>query len=106
MLRSPRRDGARVHSLSLMRCGGLANLVGRDVRDLPLVERKARLANAILRVPGIQLIGHLEAHGEALFGQVVELGLDRTTPAGKRCSFVRIDAVLISRSAYVRGALS
>ena len=63
-------EPAMLCAFDLLACDGV------DARDLPLVERKVRLADVVVDVPGVQIVGHLEAHGEALFGQVVELGLE------------------------------
>ncbi len=48
----------------------------RDLRALPLLERKARLYDAVCDAPGIRAVRHLEAHGEALFKQAVALDLE------------------------------
>ena len=48
----------------------------RDVRALPLVERKARLREIVEHASGIQIVGALEAHGEALFDQAVKLDIE------------------------------
>lgn len=44
---------------------------GRNIMGLPLVERKARLANALAGVAGVLVVGDLPAEA-ALFGQAVE----------------------------------
>ena len=46
------------------------------MRDLPLLERKSRLYDALEGLRGIAAIKHLEAHGSALFAQTLELGLE------------------------------
>jgi len=49
---------------------------GRDVRPLPLGERKSGLHDLVDGVPGIQFVSSLESHGEALFDQAVKLDLE------------------------------
>jgi ATP-dependent DNA ligase len=49
---------------------------GEDIRALPQLERKTRLARLIPSIPGIQFVQSLEAHGEALFTKAVELDIE------------------------------
>ena len=42
-------------------------LGGKDVRAFPLFERRVLLHSHVERRPGVQLIEHVEQHGEALF---------------------------------------
>jgi bifunctional non-homologous end joining protein LigD len=69
-LDAAKNEPATLCTFDLLACDG------HDMRDLPLLERKVRLADAIAGIPGVQIVGHLEAHGEALFGQVIDLGLE------------------------------
>src|SRR5690348_18271087 len=50
----------------------LREIDGDDVRSLPLFERRRALHAHVDQVPGIQLIEHVETHGEALFHAIVE----------------------------------
>jgi ATP-dependent DNA ligase len=45
----------------------LLEVDGDDLRSLPLIERRHALHAHIDQVPGIQIIEHVEVHGEALF---------------------------------------
>src|SRR5215813_14567903 len=47
-----------------------------DVRELPLLARKERLAQLVDGAPPVHYVEHLEAHGEALFAKVCELDLE------------------------------
>src|SRR6058998_2835496 len=49
---------------------------GYDVRPLPLEKRKALLEQIVPRVGPIKYIEHFEKDGEALYEQVVKLGLE------------------------------
>jgi bifunctional non-homologous end joining protein LigD len=51
---------------------------GRDVRALPLAERKARLRDLVPDIRGVQIVSSLESHGEALFNQAVKLDIEGT----------------------------
>jgi len=48
----------------------------RDLRTLPLSERKAHLHEVVPKTPGIQVVSSLEAHGEALFAKAVEMDIE------------------------------
>ncbi len=48
----------------------------RDLRELKLLERKEQLASLVRGIPHVHYVEHLEAHGEALFGEVCELDLE------------------------------
>ena len=50
----------------------LLEINGDDLRALPLSERRRALHAHVEPVPGIQVIEHLEAHGEALFRAIVD----------------------------------
>src|SRR6266550_1409997 len=49
---------------------------GYDVRPLPLVKRKAILAKLLPRAGALRFSDHFETKGEALYEQVVQLGLE------------------------------
>ena len=50
---------------------------GRDLRHLPLLERKARLHKFIpSQTPRLQYVGYIEAEGEAMFEQAVAMGME------------------------------
>ncbi len=49
---------------------------GFDVRPLPLVKRKAILAKLLPRAGALRFSAHFDAKGEALYAQVVQLGLE------------------------------
>ena len=73
---------------------------GYDVRPLPLEKRKALLERIVPRVGPIKYIEHFEKDGEALYGQVVKLGLegimakkaDSTYRAGRSPNWLKIRA--------------
>jgi bifunctional non-homologous end joining protein LigD len=54
----------------------LLSVGGRDVRGLPLRERKRLLAEVAPRLGPVRLAEHVEAHGRALFREVVARGLE------------------------------
>jgi len=45
----------------------LLEVGGTDLRSLPLIERRQELHRHIRGTAGIQIIQHIETHGEALF---------------------------------------
>jgi ATP-dependent DNA ligase len=45
---------------------------GADLRGQPLRERRNALHQAIAPIPGVQLIEHVETHGEPLFRAIVD----------------------------------
>jgi len=49
---------------------------GADVRALPLSQRREIMGALVESQPGLQLVGGLEEHGEALFAQACELDLE------------------------------
>src|SRR5439155_615968 len=73
---------------------------GYDVRPLPLEKRKALLEQIVPRVGPIKYIEHFEKDGEALYEQVVKLGLegvvakkaDSTYRAGRSPSWLKVRA--------------
>jgi bifunctional non-homologous end joining protein LigD len=54
----------------------LLGVEGYDVRPLPLVKRKAVLAKLLPRAGALRFSDHFETKGEALYDQVVQLGLE------------------------------
>jgi bifunctional non-homologous end joining protein LigD len=103
-----KNEPATLCAFDLLACDGQD-----DVRTLPLLERKARLADAIAGARGAQIAGHLEAQGEALFslgleGIVAKLA-DWPYRAGRRRhgSRLRIKPMLAAkRCAFTRNAAS
>ena len=52
-------------------------LNGRDLRTLPLLDRKARLRKLVTgRSAGVGFVDHLETDGEAFFAGMVQLGME------------------------------
>ncbi|HVF65688.1 MAG TPA: hypothetical protein VNE58_17010 [Casimicrobiaceae bacterium] len=51
----------------------LLSLDGRDMRVLPLFQRKDALRGLISAVPGLPYVNDLQTHGEALFATAVKL---------------------------------
>jgi bifunctional non-homologous end joining protein LigD len=49
---------------------------GKELRPLPLLERKRRLASLLPEGPRLHLVSYLEEHGEAVYAHAVELGLE------------------------------
>lgn len=55
----------------------LLALDGRDLRPLPLLERKRRLRGLLQGAPpGVQYLDHLETHGVSMFREVAAMGLE------------------------------
>jgi len=54
----------------------LLALEGRDLRSLPLLERKAILHDLLPTVGPIRYADHVERQGEAMYAQVTEMGLE------------------------------
>ena len=50
----------------------LLELAGKDLRARPLLERRRALRAAIGPTRGVQVIEHVETHGEALFRAIVD----------------------------------
>jgi bifunctional non-homologous end joining protein LigD len=50
----------------------LLELAGQDLRARPLLERRRALLTAIGPTRGVQVIEHVETHGEALFRAIVD----------------------------------
>jgi bifunctional non-homologous end joining protein LigD len=73
---------------------------GYDLRPLPLVKRKAILERVLPRVGPLKYLEHFEKNGEALYEQVVQLGLegivakraDAPYRAGRTDSWLKIRA--------------
>src|SRR5205085_1184082 len=70
----------------------------RDLRELNLLERKEQLAPIVHGISHVHYVEHLEAHGEALFGEVCKLDLegivakqaDSPYKAGRQVSWLKI----------------
>jgi bifunctional non-homologous end joining protein LigD len=55
----------------------LLHLNGEDLRELPLIERKARLRRLLRRKrPGILYVDHIETHGKRLFEKICAIDLE------------------------------
>src|SRR5438132_11397394 len=54
----------------------LLMLDGEDMRQRPLIERKAALQPVLARCPRIKFATHIEEDGEAFFEQVSQLALE------------------------------
>jgi len=85
-------------------------LDGRDVRDLPLAERRRRLLEALQpRRPGVQIVQHVPTYGEALFREIarhdqegiVAKRLDAPYRAGRQPTWLKVKNKSYSR----RGAI-
>jgi len=87
----------------------LLEVNGDDLRTLPLYERRRALQAHVDQVPGIQIIEHVETHGEVLFRAIVDedhegiVAKRKDAPyrAGKSPSWVKIKNRAYSR----RGAV-
>jgi len=83
----------------------------RDMRKLPLQDRKTWLRDHISPAPGLQLMDGVEAHGEALFVAMVEQDyegivgkrLDSPYKAGRQQSWVKVKNPGYSRQEAVIG---
>jgi bifunctional non-homologous end joining protein LigD len=70
------RSAARGHEAMLYGFD-LLTLDGADLRDLPLIERKRRLARLIGRAKhAIRFVGHLTGDGPTIFAHVCRMGLE------------------------------
>jgi ATP-dependent DNA ligase len=84
-------------------------LDGKDVRNRPLFERRVLLHRHIERRPGVQIIEHVEQHGEALFQAIaaddhegiIAKRADAPYRPGRQTSWVKIKNKNYSR----RGAV-
>jgi ATP-dependent DNA ligase len=73
-------------------------LDGKDVRALPLIERRVLLHRHVERRPDVQIIEHIEQHGQALFRAiasqdhegVVAKQIDAPYRAGRHPSWLKI----------------
>src|SRR5213083_1908128 len=91
---------AAVDSPGVLYVFDLLAFEGYDVRPLPLERRKALLEQIVPRVGPIKYIEHFEKDGEALYEQVVKLGLegvvakkaDSTYRAGRSPNWLKIRA--------------
>ncbi|MCI0629001.1 MAG: hypothetical protein L0387_46365 [Acidobacteria bacterium] len=54
----------------------LLSLNGKDLREVPLLKRKARLKELIKDLPRLLYVDHLEVRGLAMFAGAVALGLE------------------------------
>lgn len=75
-------DFAKLHSRcfddeAFLYAFDLMELDGEDLKPLPLIERKARLAKLLRRAPaGVHLVEHHDADGPALFEAASGMGLE------------------------------
>ena len=84
-------------------------LGGKDVRAFPLFERRVLLHRHVERRPGVQIIEHVEQHGEALFRaiaaddheDIVAKQADAPYQAGRQDAWVKIKNKTYSRRAAV-----
>jgi len=91
---------AAVDSPGVLYVFDLLAFEGYDVRPLPLEKRKALLEQIVPRVGPIKYIEHFEKDGEALYEQVVKLGLegivakkaDSTYRAGRSPNWLKVRA--------------
>jgi ATP-dependent DNA ligase len=71
---------------------------GRDVRSLPVIERRRELHRHVPAVPGVKIIKHIETHGEPLFHAIaaddhegiVAKRLDAPYRAGRQPTWLKI----------------
>jgi ATP-dependent DNA ligase len=71
---------------------------GQDMRQRPLFERRQALRAHVVPAPGMQIIEHVQTHGEALFRAiaaddhegVVAKQLDAPYRAGRHPSWIKI----------------
>lgn len=67
---------AAVETPAVLYVFDLLAFAGYDLRPLPLEKRKAILAGVLPRVGPLKYVEHFEKDGEALYEQVVQLGLE------------------------------
>jgi bifunctional non-homologous end joining protein LigD len=83
---------------------------GNDLRELPLLDRKDRLAELLDGASRVHYVEHLEAHGEALFAKVCELDLegvvgkqaDSLYRAGRQAAWIKVKNQAYSREEALR----
>src|SRR5713226_250812 len=91
---------AAVETPAVLYVFDLLAFAGSDLRPLPLEQRKALLEQIVPRVGPIKYVEHFEKDGEALYEQVVQLGLegivakkaDSPYRAGRSSNWVKIRA--------------
>jgi bifunctional non-homologous end joining protein LigD len=110
LLQRPRMIAdAAAHRPAVLVVFDLLEVDGDDLRTLPLFERRRALHAHVAPMPGIQIIEHVETHGEALFRVIVDgdhegivaKRMDAPYRAGKYSSWVKIKNRAYSR----RGAV-
>ena len=103
------RDAAAIEPAAL--CAfDLLQVDGQDLRERPLLERKARLAVLLQDTSVVHYVEHIEAHGEALFAKACELDLegvvakraDSPYRAGRRPEWLKIKNQQYSRQEALR----
>jgi bifunctional non-homologous end joining protein LigD len=91
---------AAVETPAVLYVFDLVAFEGYDLRSLPLVKRKAILERVLPRVGPLKYLEHFDKNGEALYEQVVQLGLegivakraDAPYRAGRTDSWLKIRA--------------
>ncbi len=73
---SPERPRAEIDTPVVYQAFDLIALLGHDLRDLPLLERKRLLAEVAPRSGRIRLADHIEGDGRALYAAAREHGLE------------------------------
>ena len=71
---------------------------GRDLRPLPLLDRKRLLADLLPEATGFHLVPHLEEHGEAVYARAVELSFEGVVASAYSPYRAGPDSPLVGRS--------
>jgi ATP-dependent DNA ligase len=66
----------------------LLSVDGKDLRQLPLAKRKARLAKVLHSHPRLLYVDHVEANGLAMFAGAMALGLEGVVAKDAKSSYV------------------
>ncbi|MFT7623882.1 MAG: bifunctional non-homologous end joining protein LigD [Myxococcota bacterium] len=69
-------QSATVQLPAVLYCFDLVAIEGYDLRDLPLIERKAYLRRVLPESGPLRFSDHFEEHGELMFEHVAQLGLE------------------------------
>jgi bifunctional non-homologous end joining protein LigD len=63
-------------------------LDGKDLRQLPLLERKAKLKALLNRMQRVVYLDHVEEHGLHVFAYVLQLGLEGIVAKDRRSPYI------------------
>ena len=76
MTRLPPRRAGTAHEAAAIFAFDLLSLAGEDLRNLPLLKRKAMLQRVLRKGVRIRYLQHVEEQGEALYRAIAEAELE------------------------------